>query len=59
MPNGTVDPNWLREREKFILQNGPDPQKHPVVQKRTWIILGVILVAVVVLYFVLRTTEAF
>ena len=56
---GNVDLNWLKEREKFILQNGPDPARHTTVSKRTWIILGVVLAVVVALYFILRATEAF
>ena len=55
----SVDPNWLQEREKFIRQSGPDPARHTTVGKRIWIILGVVLVVMAVLYFVLRTTEAF
>ncbi len=55
----TVDPNWLNDRANVIIHDAPDPGRHPTVSKRTWIILAVVLVLMIIGYFVLRTTEAF
>ena len=56
---GTPDPNWSNDRARLILHDAPDPRTHPSVSKRTWIILGVVLTAVIALMIYLLCTETF